>query len=66
MMRDETRKEQAFDSWPNERQSCLQTYNNINLIVSRTARNTSLAYGLTILVLEQLVRWDFHDQILIL
>ena len=29
------------------------------LIVSRTARNT-------ILVLEQLVRWDFHDQILIL
>ena len=36
------------------------------LIVSRTARNTSLAYGLTILVLEQLVRWDFHDQILIL
>ena len=36
------------------------------LIVSRTARNTSLAYSLTILVLEQLVRWDFHDQILIL
>ena len=36
------------------------------LIVSRTGRNTSLAYGLTILVLEQLVRWDFHDQILIL
>ena len=30
------------------------------------ARNTSLAYGLTILVLEQLVRRDFHDQILIL
>ena len=36
------------------------------LIVSRTARYTSLAYGLTILVLEQLVHWDFHDQILIL
>ena len=34
--------------------------------MSRTARNTSLAHGLTILVLKQLVRWDFHDQILIL
>ena len=34
--------------------------------MSRTARNTSLAYGLTILVFEQLVRWHFHDQILIL
>ena len=31
-----------------------------------TALNTSLAYSLTILVLEQLGRWDFHDQILIL
>ena len=56
MMRDETRKEQAFDSWPNERQSYLQTHNNNILYVSRNARNTSLAYGLTILVLEQLGR----------
>ena len=29
------------------------------LHMSRTARNTSLAYGLTVLVLKQLVRWDF-------
>ena len=65
-MRDETKKEQAFDSWPNERESYLQTHNNNILYKSRTARNTSLAYGLTILVLEQLVRWHFHDQILIL
>ena len=35
--------------------------------MSRTARNTSLAYGQTILVfIEQLVRWDFYDQVLIL
>ena len=36
------------------------------LIVSRTAGAQVLGIGLTILVLEQLVRWDFHDQILIL
>ena len=34
--------------------------------MSCTAWNTSLVYGLTILVLEQRVHWDFHDQILIL
>ena len=67
-MRDETRKAKAFDLWPNERQIYLQThmYNNNILYMSRIARNTSLAYGQTILVLEQRVRWDFHDQILIL
>ena len=51
MMRNDTRKEQAVDSWPSERHSYLQTHNNI-LYMSCTARKTSLAYGLTILVLE--------------
>ena len=43
-MRDETGNEEAFDSSPNERQSYLRTNSNN---ISRTARNTSLAYVLT-------------------
>ena len=63
MMQDEMRKKLACDSRENELQSCFTDPPQPHFVSQRT-EDKSCVYGLTFFfVLEQLVRWGFHDQI---